>query len=95
MSLPGSPIHNKALKNGWDLPQEYSEYGFLSYECKPLPSKYITNKEILKFRDNAWHEINTDKRFLDMIEYKFGSEAKNNIIKLTKIKLNRRLLEQR
>ena len=94
MALPGSPIHKDAIDKGWDLPSEYSEYGFLSYECKPLPTKYMTNKEVIKFRDEAWLELNTDKKFLCMIESKFGSEAKNNIIKQSKINLNRRLLEQ-
>ena len=93
MALPGSPIHNEAIDKGWDLPSEYPEYGFLSYECKPLPTKYMTNKEVIKFRDEAWHELNTDSRFLDMIVSKFGNEAKQNIIKQTKIRLKRRLLD--
>ena len=53
----------------------------------------MTNKEVIKFRDEAWLELNTDKKYLGMIESKFGSEAKNNIIKQSKINLNRRILE--
>ena len=93
MALPGSPIRKEAVSSGWDLPSEYSEYGFLSYDCKPLPTKHMSSKEVIKFRDDAWHEINSDKRFLDMIESKFGSEAKQNIVKQTKIRLNRKILE--
>jgi radical SAM superfamily enzyme YgiQ (UPF0313 family) len=93
MALPGSPINKEAIDKGWDLPSEYSEYGFLSYECKPLPTKYMTNKEVIKFRDDAWLELNSDKKFLSMIELKFGSDAKHNIIKQTNIRLNRKILE--
>jgi len=94
MALPGSPIHKDALINKWDLPLEYSEYGFLTYECKPLPTKHLSNKEVLKFRDDGWHEINTETKFLKMIESKFGSVARENIIKQTRIKLKRKILEE-
>ena len=94
MALPGSPIYYEALSNGWDLPTNYSEYGFLSYECKPLPTKYVKSEEVLKFRDDAWHELHTNKRFLKMIESKFGNESKQNIIQQSKIYLKRKLLEE-
>ena len=36
------------MKN-WDLPKKYSEYAFLSYDCKPLPTNYLQSKEVLNF----------------------------------------------
>ena len=36
----------------------------------------------------------TDKNFLNLIEKKFGREAVNNILNMTKIKLNRKIIEE-
>jgi len=59
-SLPGSPLYLKAKKEGWDLPKEYSEFGFLSYDHIPsrtynLESRFlnmINNKFGPKAVDN-------------------------------------------
>ena len=53
-ALPGSPLYIKAQQEGWDIPKEYEEFAFLSYECKPLPTKTLTSAEVLRFRDYFW-----------------------------------------
>ena len=92
-ALPGSPLYNIAIKEGWDLPKTFAGYSFNSYECLPLPTKHLKAKEVLEFRDEAWMSYNTDKRFLDLVERKFGGKAANNILDQSKVKLKRRLLE--
>lgn len=92
MALPGSPIYTDAVRRGESLPTDYSEYGFLSYDCKPLPTQHLSNQEVLRFRDQAWHELHTAPRFLDMIETRFGGEAKQNILDQTKVRLKRKIL---
>jgi radical SAM superfamily enzyme YgiQ (UPF0313 family) len=91
-ALPGSPIYHEAKKNGWALPKSYEGYGFLSYESQPLPTKYLTSAEVLKFRDEAWQQYFTNSKFLDLIEKKFGVQERVNIEHMTKIKLKRVIL---
>jgi len=91
-ALPGSPLYYAALKNGWKLPDSYEGYAFLSYECQPLPTRYLTAAEVLKFRDDAWYRYFGRSEYLEMIERKFGTEQRRNVEELTKIRLKRRLL---
>jgi len=91
-SLPGSPLYNVARQNGWNLPDSYEGYAFLSYECQPLPTKYLTASEVLKFRDDAWHKYFSRIEYLDLVERKFGVEQRANVEELTKIRLKRKLL---
>ena len=90
--LPGSPLYAKAKTMGWYTPENYSEYGFLSYDHIPAPTQHLTSAEILAFRDYAFKTINTNPRFLSMIEKKFGSVALSNINDMNKITLQRKLL---
>lgn len=91
-ALPGSPLYYIALKNGWKLPDSYEGYAFLSYESEPLPTKYLTAAQVLKFRDDAWYKYFSRPEYLDMIEHKLGAEQRQNVEALTKIKLKRKLL---
>jgi len=91
-ALPGSPLYMEAKKKGLNLPTEYSEYAFFSYACKPLPTNYLSAREVLDFRDKAWTAYNTNATFLDLIELKFGKTSRSNIEVLSKLKLKRKLL---
>jgi radical SAM superfamily enzyme YgiQ (UPF0313 family) len=92
-ALPGSPLYRQAVQEGWELPSKYSQYGFYSYDYLPLPTKHLTPREVLKFRDEAWLKYNTGERYLGMIESRFGLESRQNIEKQTKITLKRKVLE--
>ena len=91
-ALPGSPLYNYAIEQNWDIPKKYEEFAFLSYDCKPLPTKYLSAKQVLQFRDDAWHKYFSNKNFLDLVDRKFGSVEKNNIVELSKIRLKRKIL---
>lgn len=92
MALPGSPLHHYARRVGWDTPQKYEEYAFLSYECRPLRTKTLTAEEVLRFRDQAWHKYFSHGPFLDLVEKKFGSRSRHNVEEMAKIRLKRKLL---
>jgi radical SAM superfamily enzyme YgiQ (UPF0313 family) len=79
MALPGSPLYMEAVNNGWDLPQTFDEFAFLSYDCKPLRTKTLSGAEVLKFRDEAWHKYFSYKPFLNLVENKFGQQSRKNI----------------
>lgn len=92
-ALPGSPLYREAKNNGWNLPTSYDQYGFYSYNYLPLPTNFLTPKEVLKFRDEAWLKYNTGERYLSMVEKKFGLQSRKNIEEQTKITLKRKILE--
>lgn len=91
-ALPGSPLYRKAKKNSWELPTTFEGFAFHSYDCQPLPTNFLSAKEVLAFRDSAWLGYNTGERFLSLVEKKFGKACRSNIENQTKIKLKRRLL---
>ena len=93
-SLPGSPLYLKAKKEGWDLPKEYSEFGFLSYDHIPSRTYNLESKEVVAFRDYAFHVLFENPRFLNMINNKFGPKAVDSIKKMTSIKLKRKILHE-
>jgi radical SAM superfamily enzyme YgiQ (UPF0313 family) len=93
-ALPGSPLYLKAQNEGWYLPQDdYAEYGFLSYEHVPSRTYALEAKEVVAFRDYAFHVLFENPRFLNMIHNKFGPKAVDNIKRMTSIKLKRKVLE--
>ena len=91
-ALPGSPIYLQAKNYGWDLPKSFEGYAFLSYESSPLPTKFVSAADVLRFRDNAWKVYHTNSSFLNLIQSKFGEIPRKNIEELTKIRLRRKLL---
>ena len=91
-ALPGSPMYYAAKRNGWKLPDSYEGYAFLSYESQPLPTKYLSSAQVLKFRDEAWQTYFTNPTYLNLVEKRFGPVERDNIVEMTKIPLKRKLL---
>jgi hypothetical protein len=52
----------------------------------------LTAAQILEFRDKAWLKYHTHEPYLNLLEKKFGVEARKNVEETTKIKLKRNLL---
>ena len=92
MALPGSLLYREAIEAGHELPSDYAGYSFHSYNTKPLPTEYLQPAEILKFRDDAWHDYHTSEKFLERIQERYGTIARDNILEMTKIKLKRKIL---
>lgn len=92
-ALPGSPLSKVASENGWVVPNSYAGYAFLSYESQPLPTKHLTAKEVIEFRDNAFNAYFTHEPYLRLVEDKFGINQRRNLEDMTKIKLKRKLTE--
>lgn len=91
-ALPGSPMYHIAKKNGWALPDSFEGYAFLSYESQPLPTKYVSAADVLKFRDEAWQKYFTNQDYLNLVEKRFGQQERINIEDMAKIRLKRKLL---
>ena len=92
MALPGSPLYKVARERGTPLPDSFEGYGFLSYECLPLPTKHLTAAEVLSFRDRAFQTYFNRPDYLSMIEGKFGAAARENVRAMASIKLKRKIL---
>ena len=91
-ALPGSPLHVKAVQNGWKLPSTPEGYAFLSYESEPLATKYCTSAEVLSFRDRAWSTYFSNPAYLALVEKRFGIEQRKNVEAMAKVKLKRKIL---
>ncbi|ADG94586.1 Radical SAM domain protein [Arcobacter nitrofigilis DSM 7299] len=93
MAYPGSPLYNIALKESLELPDVWHGYSQHSYVMQPLPSKYVTAKEIVKFRDEAFHEYFESSTYLNMLENKFGVDVKKHMVEITQTRLKRKILD--
>lgn len=91
-ALPGSPMYHIAKKNGWALPDSFEGFAFLSYESQPLPTKHVSSADVLKFRDQAWQKYFTNPDYLDLVEKKFGTTERRNVVDMAGIDLKRKLL---
>lgn len=94
MAYPGSKLYDIAVKKGWKLPEKWHGFSQHSFEMLPLPTKFISAKEVLKFRDTAFHKYFENPLYLSMIEDKFGMKVKEHIQEMTKTRLKRELLDK-
>lgn len=92
MALPGSQLYAEAQLQGQELPSEYSQFGFLSYDCFPLSNGIMSREEMLQVRDENWLKYHTNDEFLSLTRKRFGQEAVDNISRMTGIPLKRALL---
>ena len=92
MALPGSQLYKDAIDKKYKLPENYEGYSFHAYNTQPLPTEYLTPEEVLEYRDECFTKYHTYEPFLKKIENKFGKKAAENISKMTKVKLKRKIL---
>lgn len=93
MAYPGSKLFERALRNEGHLPINWNGFSQLGYETQPLPTNYISAKEVLRFRDEAFYVYYANHAYLDMIKNKFGDKVKKHIEKMLDVKLKRKILE--
>ncbi len=94
MAYPGSPLYRIAKEEHWELPSTYAGFSQHSYECSPLPTKYLTAQEVLAFRDEAWMKYHKDPKYLELVKQKFGPLAVKETVKSTQIQLKRKILDE-
>jgi len=93
MALPGSQLYKDAIEKNYKLPEDgYTGYSFHSYDTQPIPTEYLTPEETLRYRDECYSKYHMYEPFLKKIENKFGKKPVENIIKMTKVKLKRKIL---
>jgi anaerobic magnesium-protoporphyrin IX monomethyl ester cyclase len=89
MAYPGSKLYDDAIKNGWQLPKSWGGYAQHAFDATPLPTGSLSAQEIVRFRDNAFNAYFNNKRYLQMMEQKFGSVVVQEIKSMCIHKLQR------
>ncbi len=93
-AYPGTPMYNEYLKEGRIIePEDWSEYALYGYNCKPLSTKYLTAKKVLKWRDEKFVSYHSRPEYLKMITEKFGVDTMAHILAMVQNPLKRRILE--
>lgn len=92
MAYPGSQLYNLALREGWPLPENWSGYSQHSVDALPLPTRYLSAAEVLRFRDQAFNIYFKNSSYLAMVKEKFGAETVEHIMQMTSHKLARKYL---
>lgn len=94
MAYPGSALYKQAVQEGWPLPKTWTGYSQHAYDTLPLPTKYLSAKEVVRFRDHAFHTYFTHAPYLEMIEKKFGLDTRQHIEEMTTYRLPRQFNTQ-
>lgn len=92
MAYSGSKLYQSAIKKGLKLPKEWSGFGQYSEDSLPLPTQYLSSREVLEFRDKAFEEYYTNPGYLDSIVQKFGQKTLNHIKEMVKHKIKRKFI---
>jgi len=93
MAYPGSPLYLTALAEGLELPTHWSGYSQHSADSKPLPTKYLSSAEVLRFRDEAFQKYFTAPGYRQLVLDKFGQDTLDHIDDMCSHSLKRDLLE--
>lgn len=94
MAYPGSPLYQMALNDGLELPDAWSGYSQHSYDCKPLPTKYLSSAEVLAYRDDAFNKYFTAPTYMKLVEDKFGHDTAEHIRDMCSHSLPRQLVNK-
>lgn len=93
MAYPGSQLYEDAVRRNIKLPETWLGYAQLSEETVPLPTKYLSSADVLRFRDRAFEEFYSSPKYINMITKKFGQKIAEHIQEMRTYKIHRKLLE--
>ena len=79
MAYPGSRLYDIALAGGWSLPEGWGGYSQHSVDTLPLETRYLSGSEVLSFRDRAFQTYYAGRRYLEMVQSKFGEDTVRHI----------------
>ena len=91
-AFPGAPLFDDFSED--QLPKDWNAYSQYSYEATPLDTKYISGKEVLRFRDYAFQTYFSSEKYLRLVRNKFGEKCYNHMLTQPKVPLRRKILEE-
>ena len=75
MAFPGTRLYDDLVGQGVEMPKEWSAYGHYSRNSRPLSTKYVDWRDVVRFRDAAFREYCEDAGYRAMLARRFGPEA--------------------
>lgn len=93
-AYPGSALYAQAVQEGWPLPARWSGYSQHAVDTLPLPTKYLSGAEVLRFRDHAFQVYFASPRYLEMVRQRFGDATVEHIRRMASHTLQRNYLEE-
>jgi len=90
MAYPGSQLYEDMVQQGVSLPDNWLSYAQFSKETLPLPTKYLSSSDVLRFRDRAFDEYHSNPCYLEKIREKFGLDTVQHIKQILEYKINRK-----
>ncbi len=75
MAFPGTRLYDELVAQGVQMPKEWSAYGHYSRNSRPLSTKYVDWKDVVRFRDAAFKEYYEDPAYQAMVAKRFGPAA--------------------
>jgi len=94
MAYPGSELYQQVVRDNLPLPASWTGYSQHAYDSLPLPTKYLSGAEVLRFRDEAFNAYYTNPRYVEMIRQTFGEHVVEHIKDMTSQKLKRKYLDK-
>jgi len=79
MAYPGSPLYRMAVEEGWALPDSWDGFSQHSVNTLPLPTRFVSAAEVLRFRDRAFTTYFSNPQYLDMVAATFGADTARHI----------------
>ena len=80
----------RQFAQGVKLPEEWHSYSQFSVDTLPLPTKYLSGGQVLKFRDDAFNNYYNDPAYLEMINVNFGEKTVSHIKAMCEMTLERK-----
>ena len=90
MAYPGSRLYDMALAEGWPLPAAWSGYSQHAVDTLPLPTRFLSAAEVLRFRDRAFEIYFHRPEYLQMVGRKFGPETAAHVREMASHRLERK-----
>ena len=96
MAYPGSQLYKECIANHIKLPDTWLGYSQFSYECEPMPTRTVSSRDVLAFRDYAFNAFfENNNAYFEKIRRKFGEKTVEEINKMLEKKMKRKLLKER
>ena len=92
MAYPGSALYDLAERENIPLPARWTGYAQHARDCLPLPTRHVTARAVLRFRDDAFQRYYTNPHYLALTERRFGAAMARHIRAMTAQRLERDLL---
>jgi radical SAM superfamily enzyme YgiQ (UPF0313 family) len=90
MAYPGSQLYFDAIQKGIKLPEQWHGYSQYGADTLPMPTRYLSAAEVLRFRDYAFKDYFSNPTYLEMIREKFGSGVEEHIKEMLKHEIHRK-----